>query len=275
MDGDSAQDGLDKGQLASLVHEPGFPGGKPPGHLVDDGLQLGGGGAPQRERDAQVRDREVDDGAPQVLDDVGSIFGVTPNQGRSALLEVHVQAGGAPKELQDLLHRRGIIRRWVAQENDVVGVKGYGRDGAARVELLHGSELDRAMKEPAQRIDGKDEELRGNWITLAQSAAVPNCGSWVAVEENLRAGRRQEKGNPTKKAVAKAMASQHLEQERPRDGVKSPRQVKLQERARGTKLVQKPHGLTHQDEVVMKASARDEGILDFADEAIELGREAE
>ena len=138
------------------------------------------------------------------------------------------------------------------------------------MELLHDPELDRAMEEPAQRIDSKDEELRGNWITLAQSAAVPNHGSWVAVEENLRAGRRQEKGNPTKKAVAKAMASQHLEQERPRDGVKSPRQVKLQERARGTKLVQKPHGLTHEDEVVMKTSPGDERILDVADKVVEL-----
>ena len=94
------------------------------------------------------------------------------------------------------------------------------------------------MKEPAQRIDGKDEELRGNWITLAQSAAVPNRGSWVAVEENLGAGRRQEKGDPIKEAVAEAMASQHLKQERPRDGVESPRQVKLQKHARGTKLMQ-------------------------------------
>ena len=127
------------------------------------------------------------------------------------------------------------------------------------------------MEEPAQCIDSKDEELRGNWITLAQSAEVPNRGSRVAVEENLGAGRRQEKGDPTKEAVSKAMASHHLEQERPRDGVESPRQVKLQKHARGTKLMQKPRGLTHKDEVVVKTSPGDERVLDVADKIVELG----
>ena len=67
------------------------------------------------------------------------------------------------------------------------------------------------------------------------------------------------------------LASQHLKQERPPDGVESPRQVKLQKHAKGTKLMQKPRGLTHKDEVVVKTSPGDERILDVANKIVELG----
>ena len=72
------------------------------------------------------------------------------------------------------------------------------------------------LEEGVEGVNDDGEQHGRDRITLAQSTAVPNRWSGVAVEENLGAGRRQEKGDPIKEAVAEAMASQHLEQERPR-----------------------------------------------------------
>ena len=62
----------------------------------------------------------------------------------------------------------------MAEQNDVVRVQRDHGDRTARVELLKDVELERAAEEASQCVDSKHEELRGQGVTLAQAAAVPD-----------------------------------------------------------------------------------------------------
>lgn len=121
----------------------------------------------QHEWDAQVSERQVHNGAPQVLDDRRLLLDVASDWCRRTLPEVDLQAGGASEELLDLLNSQDVFRRGVTEENHVVGVEGDDRDHAARVGLLQDAKLDRATEDAVFTARTKSCRDKGSpWWSL-------------------------------------------------------------------------------------------------------------
>lgn len=79
--GDRTEDGFDRREASSLVHEPCFPRRELSSHRVHKRLQLRGSGAPHREENSQISEGEVDDWALQELDNRCGLVGVTVEEG--------------------------------------------------------------------------------------------------------------------------------------------------------------------------------------------------
>ena len=227
------------------------------------------------ERDAEVGDGELDDWAAQALDDgqYSVIFAADERGG--ALGEVDAESGYPAKKLQDCLHGLDVVRLRVTEEDHIIRIKRDGGDRSGGVQPAYDPELGDMLEQATKGVYSQDEQLRRHGVPLAQALAVPNWGAGASIEQHLGASRRQEDRQPLKESIPEAVLLQHLEEERPGYRVECPREIKLQHYARCSQLVQKASRLAHQDEVVVEAASRDEGVLVVADEGVESRREAE
>ena len=140
------------------------------------------------------------------------------------------------------------------------------------MELLHNTEVDRAIEEPAQRIDSQDEELWGYGVTLAQLTAVPDRGSGGSVQENLGAGDDRSRAIQSRKRLPKPWHRSTSN----KNGHETESKARAKSRFRSTRgapsWCKQTRGLAHQDEIVVKALPGDERVLDVPDQVVELGR---
>lgn len=81
-----------------------------------------------------------------------------------------------------------------------------------------------------------------------------NGGSWRAIDQYSRGSRGNEDGHPFPPSRVKTQVLKDLEQEWPRDRIKGPRDVHLEEDSRLLELVELSRSLLDEEEVVVDAS---------------------
>lgn len=148
-------------------------------------------------------------------------------------------------------------------------LKGSPENGSPTMKFMEGAVVSSHFKDLLQRVDGEDEEERGEWVPLPETSAMQNWGSGHPIEEDPRGSSVKQGHDPIAKSTWESMPMQEIKNVLSSHRIEGLTDVKLEEEGRHVVPMKPPGKIPHIHEIVVDASLN-ENTLSAGNELVHV-----
>lgn len=226
---DGREDRLDKHQPSPTREHPSSPTRKFAIHLIQNRLEILAAQLRDGERGSQVGDRELLQGASQVVENDLDLLGGATNRGSRTLKNIRAKARGLTEDLKEVQQSGAVLHPGTDEDHHVVSVEGGKASRGSGAELGY-KVFPRGRKEEAvESIHHDDKEHGGQGIPLSQATTMNHLTAKTTIDDDLSARGGEQQTDRVTPHTTKAKVAQEIHEKSPGNRIKSTRNVQLEE----------------------------------------------